>query len=112
MQQLLVVDVETGGLDPFSHSILSLSACAWTMEKTVPLFSTLIDEGGKLYFTSEAMHVNKLSLSDIKSKGLSPQATVKGLRKALDGHYGADRDKLILAGNNINFDHSFLQRLF
>jgi DNA polymerase III epsilon subunit-like protein len=107
----LVVDVETGGLDPSTHSIMSIAGVKWAPDKDQLLFSFLIKEE-KLEFTWAAMNVNKLTVADICNLGVTPKDAVKDIRIALDAAYGADREPVIMVGHNIHFDELFVRRLY
>lgn len=107
--RFLVVDTETGGLDPDRHSLLQVGA-VW------------LEVGGKLgeqfnvnitrsdyVVTSEALAVNKIDLS--KHQGMDVWQAYEAFVKFLDlpDCRCKKQEKIILAGNNVHFDAAFLK---
>lgn len=109
---VLVLDTETGGLNPREHSLLTVAGVAWTpTSQPRPLFSLMVREDN-IVTQAEAMAINRLDLREIESQGLTPSEVVEAIRYALDHHFGPHREPITLAGHNINFDIGFLQRLY
>lgn len=111
MNNYLVVDVETGGIDPSFHSILSISGVKWDLNHNQFLFGFLIREK-KLEFTNKALGINGLTVAEICEKGLTPDEAVKDIREALNEAFGEDREPVILIGHNVGFDILFIRRLY
>jgi DNA polymerase III subunit epsilon len=109
---ILVLDTETGGLNPKEHSILSLAGIAWTPDRQPsPLFNFYVREP-EIKATREAMNVNRVDLSKVEEDGLSPKEAVEAIRYALEHHYGPSRERIMLCGHNVDFDKQFLRRLY
>ncbi|MFA5506446.1 MAG: 3'-5' exonuclease [Vulcanimicrobiota bacterium] len=109
---ILVLDTETGGLNPKEHSLLTIAGIAWTPDRRpAPLFSFYVREH-QIRVTEEAMNVNRVSLATVEEEGLSPKEAVEAIRYALDHHYGPSREKVMLCGHNIEFDKQFVRRLY
>lgn len=106
--KLVVIDTETGGLDPDKHSILELSAVVWEDGEILAQKTTAIGEA-TLCVTPHAMSLNQI---DLRGRcALSPGEAVDGLESFLDEHF-TWRNGLTLAGHNTSFDVAFLKRLF
>ena len=110
-QPYLVVDTETGGLSAKNHSILSIAGVIWDPKKKIePIFDFYVCED-KISYVDKALEVNKIDLKDVE-KGLKPADAVIEIKKALNKHFGPDRKPILLVGHNINFDISFIKRLY
>jgi len=107
--KLLILDVESGGLDASKHSILSVGAVVLDNHKITSEFHTLIAEPN-IVAEPEALRVNKLSLKDIREKGLTPYVAVKSFDSFMDDAFGYGR--VAYGGQNIGFDNGFLRRLY
>lgn len=109
---ILVLDTETGGLNPREHSLLTVAGIAWTpTAQPRPLFSLMVRESS-FSVQPEAMAINRIDLSVVEKEGLTPKEAVEAIRYALDQHFGSNRGPITLAGHNISFDVGFLQRLY
>lgn len=106
--KLVVIDTETGGLDPTVHSLLSVGM--WTLDTD----SRTLDN--PLYFlvrephivtVPQAMKVNGLKVGDIEKDGLDPHGALHLIRN----YCRQVGDKPSPAGHNIAFDMAFLNRL-
>lgn len=114
MSKLLVIDTETGGLDPATHSILSVGAIVWEDGKLGDSFEVYVLEP-KLQIDNKAMEVNRISLPWLHQHGLNPVDAVKqfvGFIGRNFNEYHDTRDKIPIVGHNVNFDIGFLKRLF
>ena len=111
-QTYLVVDTETGGLDPKKHSILSIAGVVWQPRKNIePLFDFYICED-EIKTTKRAMEVNKINLETVEKEGYGCYEAVREIKKALNKRFGHDRKPLTLVGHNIAFDVGFMKRLY
>ncbi|MCA9781406.1 MAG: 3'-5' exonuclease [Candidatus Eremiobacteraeota bacterium] len=109
---ILVLDTETGGLNPKEHSLLTVAGIAWTPDRQpAPLFSFYVREH-HVNVTEEAMRINRVDLQKVEEEGLSPKEAVEAIRYALDHHYGPSREKVMLCGHNVDFDKQFIRRLY
>ena len=113
MQKLLVIDTETGGLNPYRHSIFSLGAVCWRHGKSLERIELLILEP-KLTYTKRALKVNKINLEDHRKKGLKPAEAVTRFNRFLEKNFSKVllHSKITLAGHNVSFDVGFLRRLY
>jgi DNA polymerase III epsilon subunit family exonuclease len=109
MKQLVVIDVETGGLDDREHSILSLGAVIWTDGVLSEPFHMFIREEN-MVTTPDAMRVNGITDNDM-AHAMSPSFVVSAFEDWLHSHsvYG----RPTLGGHNIaGFDMGFVKRLY
>ena len=106
-----VIDVETGGLDPQRHAILSLGVVALDTASghTETLELLISDPHGEV--TEEAIRKNRLDPAQVRRTGLSPEEAVRRLEDFLLPHLPTGQ-KAILAGHNVAFDIAFLRRLY
>ena len=87
-QTYLVVDTETGGLDPKKHSILSIAGVVWQPRKNIePLFDFYICED-EIKTTKRAMEVNKINLDTVEEEGYGCYEAVREIKKALNKRFG------------------------
>jgi DNA polymerase III epsilon subunit-like protein len=106
--KLIFVDVETGGLDPNVHSILSIGMVLWGDFHIVAEKEWYVKED-PIAVTSEAMEVNNI---DLKSLQDPPSQVVKYISMFLNKH-GFDPETDHLAGHNVgSFDCGFIKRLY
>lgn len=107
--KILVIDCETGGLNPSKHSLLTLAGVFLDVEngKISDSFDLLIREPS-LSVELEAMQVNKLDLNHIISHGKTPTEAVAEIIESV--RY--IEWPILLGGHNVGFDISFLKRLF
>jgi DNA polymerase-3 subunit epsilon len=112
MTRLLIIDTETGGTNPFLHSILSLAGVVWEEGTVKGVFEILINEGSHLVVDTEAMEINRIDLKDVRERGVSPAAAVAAFKEFLWCHFEPDERKVSVAGHNVGFDVGFLKRLY
>jgi DNA polymerase-3 subunit epsilon len=114
MTKLLVIDTETGGLDPERHSILSLAAVVWEDGNPKGEIEILIAEPD-LSVTAQALEVNRIDLVGHCRRAVAPSGAVMRLEAFLNVHFQqelAAGGQIVLVGHNINFDLGFLRRLY
>lgn len=99
---ILVVDLETGGLDPRDHPVLAIGAVDL---KTNKKFYGECAVNGKVC-TDEALKVNGVNLDEWKYKP-SLSSTLTLFQKFVN-----DCEGKILAGHNPRFDYDFLRVAF
>jgi DNA polymerase-3 subunit epsilon len=113
MGNLVILDTETGGLDPEKVSILSVGV--------VVVDENLVELGQKEIFVKEddivaeeqALKVNKIDLNWLKVTGKNPFNAVLELEFFLSGFFDCAKESSIpLAGHNIGFDIGFMKRLY
>ena len=107
----LVVDCETGGLNPYEHSILTLGAVVMENGKISKgdRFYAVIKEPN-LMMTKEAEYINGLSKTFIENRGQDPQAVAEEFQAWL--RQWEWPSMITLAGTNTDFDRAFIDRLY
>jgi DNA polymerase III epsilon subunit-like protein len=113
MQRLVVIDTETGGLDPGKYSILSLGAAIWDNGHLIDEFEVLIAEP-EIIVDPEAMRVNRIDLESHTLNSLCPEDAVDRFLAFLARNFGqrSREERIDLAGHNAHFDVEFAKRLF
>lgn len=109
MTRMLVLDTETGGIDPMTNSILSLGTVVWEDGVLGAEFEVKIKEP-ILSLTIEAMAINRIDLVEHAKTALSPAEAMKRFRAFLKKHF-KNEPKIALVGHNVGFDIGFLKRL-
>ncbi len=114
MAKLLFLDTETGGLNPKTHSLLSLAVVLWEDGRLHDRQQIFVREP-ELATTPEALAVNKIDLAWLGQNGLAPEAAMQALEAFIAKHFPAGIDgappRVTLAGHNVSFDVGFLRRL-
>ncbi len=111
----MVIDVETGGLNPETHALLEVSAVFLTFNDVGELtpsdkleFKILPDE--RCVIDEKALKINKINMNSHQSIAISERDALKNLfgsiRKAIKSHHCV---RGILAGHNAPFDLAFLE---
>ena len=107
----MVIDTETGGLNPEKNSILSIAGVLWEPGKTVePVFDMYVKEHF-INVEPAALKVNKIDMNKIYHAD-EPYMVVRKIQNALDERLGKDRKPIQLVGHNVAFDISFAKRLW
>jgi len=111
--KLLVIDTETGGLEPAKHSLLSIGAVVWSDGRVMDGIEVIVREP-ELTIDPEAMAVNKFDLARLDAAGRTPSQGVAEFDAFLERNFGprAGRKKISVAGHNVSFDIDFFSRLY
>lgn len=107
--RVLIIDTETGGLDPAEHSILSLAAVVWKDGAIDAKFQVVIREP-QISTTLEALRINGFTGERLENEGVSPLTAVQSLNNFLLAN--DIRNRVTLGGHNVAFDIGFLKRLY
>lgn len=108
--RLLFIDVETGGLDPNRHSLLSLALVVWEDMKIIDSQEFLINDG-IFNVTEEALSINKIEIEKHKRIAISPSLAIEKILLFINRHF-PQQGKITLAGHNVQFDISFFKIFF
>jgi DNA polymerase III epsilon subunit-like protein len=106
-QPMLFLDTETGGLDPASHSLLSLGLVVGEGPTVTHSLEILIRH--EPYVVSGGgLKVNRIDLVAHSAAALDPPMALSVLDVFLDQHFPHRCQPIILAGHNVGFDRAFL----
>lgn len=109
-EKLLFVDVETGGLDPEKHSLLTVSFSVYENGKVLGSRDFLI-KSDVYNVTPEALKVNGINLIEL-DRLAEPQHIVVGeIINFIKNNIG-DAKLAVVAGHGVDFDIRFLDKLF
>lgn len=114
LERMVVIDTETGGLNPSVNPIVSLAAVV-VDKNFVPLdtLQMLINEGQQAIVAEEAMRIHRISRQDIAVAGVKPPEVIKRFHSWLLEYFPLlGEERIVLAGHNVYFDRGFLMRLY
>lgn len=111
MDNLLVLDTETGGLDSHIQSILSVGGVVINEKLDVVSEFEIYVKEEDIIAEPRALAINKIDLHWLRANGRSPIDTVMEMRKFFDKHFKPG-EKIPLVGHNIEFDVNFVKRLY
>ncbi|MBL0210630.1 MAG: 3'-5' exonuclease [Holophagaceae bacterium] len=102
----LFLDTETGGLDPRSHSLLSLGLVVGDASGVADSSEILIRHEPYVV-TGGGMKVNRIDLAAHHEAALPPAEAMDRVDEFLNRHF-PERMRVTLVGHNIAFDQAFL----
>lgn len=102
---VLVVDTETGGVDPLTTSLLSVAFVSRTSE-----LSFYVKEP-RIRVTPEAMAINKIDLRTVRAEGLTITEACNRINAYLE-QLAETEGVTHLTGHNVGFDVGYLKRLY
>jgi len=102
----LFLDTETGGLDPRSHSLLSLGLVVGDASGVADSLEILIKHEPYVV-TGGGMKVNRIDLATHHEAALPPADALNQLDEFLNRHF-FEKTRVTLVGHNIAFDQAFL----
>lgn len=106
-EKYISVDVETSGPIPGEFSILSVGACV--VGETYKTFYVELKPLND-NFTKKAIEVSKLSIEELKEKGIEPREAVRRFKKWIEKVSGEARP--VFVGFNATFDWMFTHWYF
>ena len=105
--RILFIDTETGGIDPYKNSLLSIGLVVWCDYKIIDSIEVLINDG-VLDVTQKALEINKINLEEHKRNSVTPKKAIKEILFFLKKNF-EEKQKITLAGHNVNFDVNFFR---
>ncbi len=113
MIKCLWVDTETTGLDPHKHEIVQLAGIIEAPGVLATEFNYKVAPLDFESISDEAMKVHGMSIEEVK-KHASPKDVHMEFKKLLYGYVSPydPMDKLILCGQNVQFDSNMLRSFF
>jgi DNA polymerase III epsilon subunit-like protein len=107
-QPFLFLDTETGGLDPGSHSLLSLGLVVGRGSELIDSLEILVRH--ETYVVSgDGLEVNRIDLVKHSAAALEPDMVMTVFNVFLDQHFPHRCKPIVLAGHNVGFDQAFLR---
>lgn len=104
-EDLVVVDVETSGINPFKHQILSLALVP--IDRAKPTLELYIREGEPEWQDVAAAYFRN-SLATWRNEGRSPKAACDALVRHIESAF---EGPVTMVGHNVGFDVAFLRQL-
>lgn len=109
--KLCIIDTETGGLDPQTHSLLSLGAVMWEDGIIGDQFEVFLKQPS-YHVTPTSLKVNNMDLRMVINKGVEPSYALNQWYQFIVNAYPLeDRENIVLAGWNVMFDIGYLKML-
>lgn len=108
IRKLLVVDTETGGIDPARNAILSLAAVVYNDGPEEHVHLLIKDPLGEVEERTLAIH--GITPERLEAEGVTPWEAVTRVQQLLLRN--DMRGKVTLAGHNLLFDVGFMKRLW
>ena len=105
--RLLFIDTETGGLNPNTHSLLSLAMVVWEDMEIIDSQELMINDG-QLSANKEALSINKIDIEKHKKTAISSSQAIEKMFLFIKKHFPHQR-KITIAGHNVHFDVDFLK---
>jgi DNA polymerase-3 subunit epsilon len=105
-REIVVLDTETGGLDPLTHSILSVGLVNGDGSQTLEFYV----KEPEIVTNPRSMKVNRIDLNVVEAEGVSPVEACERLDAFIEERGGPGA--VMLVGHNIAFDIAFLRRLY
>lgn len=106
---LVIIDTETGGLDPSTHSLLSIALVSLDGQRRLECFV----KESEVVTDPRAMEVNGIDLDWLKIHGLSPQEACEQVHAFLQEEVErAGGRPVLFVGHNVAFDLAFFKRLY
>lgn len=109
MYKVLVIDTETGGLDPMKQSILSVGAVVLQDGEVKDEFYQVLREESVIA-DERALQVNGFTVEEIEHDGTEIRDALFQFKAFLRKNGFTTRT--VLAGHNVGFDVGFLKRWF
>lgn len=107
----LFLDTESGGLDPATHSLLSVGLVVGdrgVVRHSLELFL----KAGPYVVQGEAMRVNRIDLASHHHRAMDESTAMAVLDVFLDQYFPCKHTPIHLAGHNVAQDRAFLARFW
>lgn len=107
----LFIDTETGGTNPFKHSLLSIGLVVWSTDLGILDKREFFVKNSEYVVTREAAKINGFLQEVHNSKSEPPRKIIKDFKEFVAKHF-PDYSKVTVVGHNIQFDVNFLKEFF
>lgn len=108
--RLVVVDTETGGLNPEATSLLTIALVAWEKNRILGKREIRVKEN-IMRVSPSALEINRINLNQHVKKAVSPKEACVQILGFCEKYLGHERPWSV-AGHNVAFDVGFLRHLF
>ena len=112
MDRLLFIDAETGGLDSQIHSLLSLGLVVWDKNDGILYKREICQKLDRYETTEEALQINHFSVANYNTSDILTANEIHNVIVSIAKKYFPTERKLPLAGHNVQFDFSFLKKMY
>lgn len=115
MNEIMIIDTETGGLNPTKNALCSITVKMLNNDKIKTIY---IKPQSGLVYDEHAMQINGLTLDMLEEHGVSEQQAARLILEFMknnpvqDRYGNTIRTKPSLLGHNIMFDIGFMNALF
>ena len=106
LDNVVVLDTETGGLDPLHHSLMTIGLVSGDGQLRLDL--TVAEE--TIVADPRALKVNRLDPEKVARDGISPTAACDAIDAYLSRVHPDGRP--MVCGHNVAFDLAFMRRLY
>lgn len=98
---ILFIDTETGGLNPYEHSLLEVALVAWKEGRQVGEIRFYVKQESYCV-TEKAMEINQINLADVDAEGLISREAAEKIKSFVRERFG--QEKPVLCGHNPSID--------
>lgn len=102
MREFLIIDTETGGLNPETDALLLLTMKKFRSNEVLDV--VLIPHGN---ISQTALDVNKLEISELIKNGLNPEQAIEEITYFINQNFVK---KPVVVGKNVQFDIDFINK--
>lgn len=108
-KKVIFLDTETGGLNEFENSLLTVGLALWDNGTIVDSLEVFISK--EVYnVTDKAIEVNKIDLDNLRKIGCNEKEAIEKIESFCYKHFKNER--VVIAGHNVSFDIAFLKQLY
>ena len=108
-RKMVLIDVETTGLDPERHQLLSVGMLVIENLKIIDKLEINIKHKD-YYISPKALKTNKINILEHEEHAIESKQAVEEIIQFLEKN--KSDDKFIVLGQNVIFDRNFLEKFF
>lgn len=110
MGRVVIIDTETGGLDPQRHSLISVAMVLLDDDLNITGQREWLVLEDPLHICKAAWQTNQLDLQEYYAKAQSPYRVITEVNEFIDD-YRTEKGRAVPGGHNVTFDMRFLKRM-